>query len=115
MKKNNKKSAKPLIVVSLFIFAVFTSIILLYVGVKLECERVTKEKVLAQEKLNALKNWEVSLIAQKQALSSEERIVGIAENNLGMVRKGQPFKVLTVSKNEIKHVAEELKKKYEKF
>ncbi len=113
MKNKNKNSVKPFIVISLFIFAVLASIILLYVGVKLECGKLTKEKVLAQEKLNAQKNWRTSLIAQEQALSAEERIVSIAENKLNMVRGTQPTITLTVSKDKIEHISEELKKKYE--
>ena len=115
MKSRNKNSAKPFIAISLFVFAVLASIILLYVGLKLECEKLTKEKVLAEEKLNAQKNWKVSLTAQEQALSAEERIVRIAEQELNMVKGTQSPVILTVSKDKIEHISEELEKKYEKF
>ena len=56
-------------------------------GVKLECEKLTKEKVLTEEKLKEIKNWKINLIAQDQDLSAEERIVSIAETELGMIRR----------------------------
>ena len=108
-----KKSAKPSIMLGLFVFVIYAFLMLAYVGVKLECEKLTKDKVLAYEKLAQVKNWKVNLIAQDQALSSEERIVGIAQDELGMVRRTEPQLVVKVSKEKIEHIAEALKEKYE--
>ncbi len=108
-----KKSAKPLIGFGLFTFAVLTFVILLYVGLKLECERLTKLKVLTEEKLNAKNNSKINLLAQEQALSSEERIVKIAETELGMVRRTEPPLLLKVDKAKIDRISETIDKRYE--
>lgn len=97
----------------LFIFVVYAFLMLAYVGVKLECGKLTRDKVLAYEKLNQVKNWKVNLIARDQALSSEERIVSIARNELGMVRRTGPQLVVKVSKEKIEEIAGALKVKYE--
>ncbi len=108
-----KKSAKPSILFGLFVFVAFTFLILVYVGVKLECEKLTREKVLTQEKLGDIKNWKINLVAKYQELSSEERITEIAADELGMVKMAQPPAVLTVSKERIDEISKALKKKYE--
>ena len=108
-----KKSAKPLIFFNSFVFIVITSLILAYVGVKLECEKLTREKVLTEEKLKEIKNWRVNLTAQDQDLSAEERIVGIAESELGMVRRTEAPLQLDVSKEKIEEISKAIEKKYE--
>ena len=75
-----KKSAKPLIFFNSFVFIVITSLILGNIGVKLECEKLTKEKILTGERLKEIKNWKTDLTAQEQDLSAEERVVLIAES-----------------------------------
>ncbi len=108
-----KKSAKPLIFFSLFIFVAFTLLILMYVGVRLECEKLTKEKILTEEKFSDIKNWKINLIAQDQALSSEERIVSIAENELGMIRRTDSPIIISVNKRKIEEISKIIDKKYE--
>ena len=108
-----KKSAKPIIFFILFVFVAYTMLTLVYVGVRLECEKSTKEKVLTTEKLSDLKNWRINLIAQDQALSSEERIVGIAENDLGMIKRTDPSIILKVNKDKIESISKLIDKKYE--
>ena len=108
-----KKSAKPIIIFILFVFISYTFLTLVYVGVRLECEKLTREKVLAQERLSEIRNWKINLTAQDQALSSEERIVNIAQNELGMVKRTEPSLVLTVSKTKIEQISSEIQKKYE--
>jgi cell division protein FtsL len=108
-----KKSAKPLIFFNSFVFIVITSLILGCVGVKLECEKLTKEKVLAEEKLKEVKNWKINLTAQDQELEAEERIVSIAETELGMIRRTDVPMVLDVSKEKIDEISKAIEKKYE--
>ena len=108
-----KKSAKPTILFVLFVFVAYTFIILLYVGVRLEYEKLTKEKVLAQQRLSDVKNWKINLLVQDQALSSEERIVGIAQDELGMVRDTVQPIILNVSKEKIEKISKTIDKKYE--
>ncbi len=99
-----KKTSKPFIALSLLVFIVLTSLILSYVGIKLECEMLIKEKVLAEEKLSAKKNWRVNLFAQYQYLSTKERIVEIAKNELGMVENSEADTIMIVSKDKIKRI-----------
>ncbi len=108
-----KKSAKPMIVFIVFVFISSTFLTLFYVGLKLECEKITKQNVLAEEKLNEVKNWKVNLTAQDQLLSSEERIVELAQDDLGMVRRVEPPIVFKVSKERIDKISKEIEKKYE--
>jgi len=107
------KGSKSNILYTLFLFVVFTLLGLGYVSIKLKCEQLTKDKVLAEEKLNAVKNTRLSLIATEQNLSSEERIVKIAESELGMVRNKEPFMQVKVSKEKIDEINKALQKKYE--
>lgn len=97
-----KKTSKPFIVLSLLIFILVASMILAYVGIKLECEMLIKERVLAEEKFNAKKNWRVNLLAQYQNLSAKERITEIARNQLGMVENFNADTIMIVSKDKIK-------------
>lgn len=108
-----KKSAKPLIAFIIFLFVTSTFLVLIYVGLRLECEKLTKEKVLTEERLKEIKNWKINLIARDQSLSSEERIVGIAQNELGMIRRTEPPVVFRVSKDRIDKISKEIEKKYE--
>ena len=108
-----KKSIKPLIALSVFIFVVFAFLILIYVSVKLECGKLTREKVISGEKLNDLNNWTINLTAQNQALSAEERIVNIAQNELGMVRDSVSPGLMTVSKEKIDKLSEAINKEHE--
>jgi cell division protein FtsL len=108
-----KRSAKPLIFFNSFVFIVITSLILGYVGVKLECEKLTKEKVLTEEKLKEVKNWRINLTAQDQDLSAEERIVSVAETELGMIKRSDVPIELNVSKEKIDEISKAIEKKYE--
>jgi cell division protein FtsL len=97
-----KKTSKPFIILSLLIFIIVASLILAYVGLKIECDMLLKEKVLAEENLNAKKNWKVNLLAQYQNLSAKERITEIAKIQLGMVENFSPDTTIIVSKDKVK-------------
>ncbi len=107
-----KKSAKPLILFTLFYMVTITLFILGYVGIKLNCEELTRQKVLAEQELENIENWKLSLSAQQQALTAENRIVPLAEE-LGMVKPSDVPVVLTVDKSEIEKVSKIVKDKYE--
>jgi cell division protein FtsL len=108
-----KKSFKPFIALILLTFIGLTFLILSYVGIKLECEMLIKDKVLAEEKYNSKKNWCVNLVAQIQFLSTKERIVEIAKNGLGMVEKTEYDTILIVSKDKINRIAEILEQEHD--
>ena len=108
-----KKSAKPLILITLFYMVTITLFILGYVGIKLKCEELTRQKVLTEQELENIENWKLSLSAQRQALTAEDRIVPIAEEELGMIKPSDAPVILTVNKNEIERVSKIVKDKYE--
>ena len=108
-----KKSSKPMIFFILFILAAYTGLILSYVGTKLECELLMKEKFNAQKTHDTKRNRRVNLIAESQYLSSEERIVKIAQEDLGMIRRTEPEMILTISKDKVDKISNELSEKYE--
>lgn len=108
-----KKSSKPVILLTLFYFITAALFMLGYVGIKLNCEILTKKKVLAQEELSNKKNWKLNLTAQKQSLIGEERILNIARDDLGMVKQDNPILVLSVDKEKIETISQEVIDKYE--
>ncbi len=108
-----KKSAKPLILLTLFYMVTITLFILGYVGIKLKCEELTKQKFLTEQELENTKNWQLNLSAQNQALTSEDRIVPLAENELGMIKPAEIPVELTVDKDKIENISKIIKDKYE--
>ena len=108
-----KKSAKPLIFFNSFVFIVATSLILGYIGIKLECEKLTKEIILTEERLKEIKNRRTDLTAQDQDLSAEENITGIAKTGLGMIKRTGNPAVLDVSNEKIQEITKAIDKKYE--
>lgn len=107
------KGSKSNILYTLFLLVVFTLLGLGYVSIKLKCEELAKDKVLAEEKLIAVKNTQLSLVASEQNLSSEEKIVKIAQEELGLVRKQGPQMQVKVSKEKIDEINKALREKYE--
>jgi cell division protein FtsL len=108
-----KKGSKPFLFFSVLLFTAFIVLILFYVGIKLRCEELTKNKILAEKQLDLKKNWQVNLTVKYQFLTSEDRITEIAEKNLGMIRGGSPVHKVEVSKDKIEKIEDRLKEKYE--
>ena len=108
-----KTGSKPLIFSVLFLLVIYSMLALGYVAVRQECERLTKEKVENQKALDSKLTEQVNLIADVQSNSSEERIVKIASEELGMIKRTEPEILLKVSKEKIDNVEEALKEKYE--
>ena len=107
------KSSKSRIISTLFLLVVFTLLGLGYVSVKLKCEALIKEKFLLGEKLKAISNQNTALLGQRQDLTSEERIVEIAKNELGLEVNKRPQMTVKVNKEKIEKIEKILKEKYE--
>ena len=107
------KGSKNKIVSTLFLLVVFTLLGLGYVSVKLKCEAMIKEKFLLSEKLKAISNQNTALLGKRQDMTSEERVVEIAKNELGMELNTQPQMILEVNKEKIEKIEKVLKEKYE--
>jgi cell division protein FtsL len=108
-----KKGSKNKIAISLFYCVVVAFFVLAYVGLRLRCEQFIKDKVDKQYTLKKANDINLGLIAQQQDLSSEERITGIAENELGMVKDNGQSQTVTVDTEKIERISEALKEKYE--
>lgn len=104
MKKNSKKT----ILFNLILIVTIAIFVLSYVGIKLKYDILTKDKVVLQKELNNKKNSRTNLLAQKQSLTSEDRIVNIAKNELGLVRYLKPTKTLIVKKSKIEALSKKL-------
>ncbi len=109
MKKNSKKT----ILFNLLLIATVAVFVLGYVGVKLKFDILTKDKVLLERDLMSLKNSKINLLAEKQSLSSEGRIVEIAKQKLKMVTYLKPDKTIEVQESRIKELSKKLRGKYE--
>jgi len=107
------KNSKPFLGYGLLTGIVITVYALSYVGIKLKCESFIKEKVITKQNCDAAKNEELNLTAQIQNLNSEERIVAIAQNELGMIKGSAPVLSLSVSREKIENLQKEINSKYE--
>ena len=108
-----KKSAKPAISKILFLLMVITAVVLGNVGLRFKYEELMRKKVGLVKTIKDERTRRVNLIAEYQEYSSEKRIVEVAENKLGMVRRVQPKISISVDKNLINEVNDFLKAKYE--
>ena len=108
-----KKGSKPLLLFVLFLLITYSLLILGYVAVKQECELLVKDQVESGKALDMLRNKQVSLIAEIQNLTSEERIVKIASEELNMIKRSEAKILLTISKEKIEMINDILKEKYE--
>jgi hypothetical protein len=100
-----KKSLKPALIFSLLFFTATALLVLSYVGIKLECEVMVKEKVNAEDRLETGLNTKIDYTARYQLLNSEERITGIAQTELGMLRDSTSSSSIFISTEEINRVA----------
>ena len=108
-----KKSAKPAILMVLILLLVATALVLSNVGLRFKYEELVRKKVELDKSLKDQRTKRVNLIAGFQAVSSENKIVFIAESKLGMVRRTQPKIIVNVNNNLIKEVNKKLKAKYD--
>lgn len=108
-----KKGSKPFILYALLVIVILTLLILGFVGVKLENEVLAKQKLAGEEKLSALKNARINIIAELQNYSAEERIMEIAFNQLNMIKPEQPAEIKYVSKEKIEMINKIIAEKYE--
>ena len=108
-----KKGSKPFLFFSVLLFTTFIVLALFYVGIKLKCEELTKEKILSEKQLDLKKNWQVDLTVRYQFLTSEERITEIAEKELGMIRGGPSILKIEISKQKTETMENRLREKYE--
>ena len=108
-----KQSAKPFIIKIIFLLVVVTSMVLVSIGLRFKYEELMREKSKLNKILKEERSLKVNLIAEYQAYSSKEKIISVAENKLGMIRRTQPKITINVNKDLIKEVNEKLESKHE--
>jgi cell division protein FtsL len=107
------KNSKPFLGYGLLTGIAITLYALTYVGIKLECESLIKDKVITIQNYSSAQNEKLNLTAQFQYLNSEERIMAIAQNELGMIKSPAPILTLSVSREKIEQMQKEINSKYE--
>ncbi len=108
-----KKSAKPLIVIVMFLLLVITTLVLISVGLRLKYEESVRTKVELQKILKSERTKKVNLVANYQMVAAEDIITSSAKNDLGMVQNSEPGIKITVSKDKIEELSKLLKEKYD--
>lgn len=108
-----KKGNKPIIIYLLIIIMISTVFVLLMVGFKLKTEELSRTRFETENRLKTEKGNQINLIADYQTYVSEDRIVRIAINDLGLVRRTEPVEKLFYSKNKLEVVNRLLKLKYD--
>ena len=88
-------------------------LVLLQVILKLEIEKLTKEKIVLEETISADKNVTTMLLVEVQKLESRERIVGIAQEKLGMSGNNEANTVIEMDKFQVDHTIKAVNSKYE--
>jgi len=83
------------------------------VGVKLKYDMLLKDKTLQEKELKNRNNLQLNLLAQKQSLSTEARIVELATTKLGLVNYLVADQTISVNKSDIEELDKKLRGKYE--
>jgi hypothetical protein len=107
------KNSKPFLGYGLLAGIAITLYALSYVGIKLKCESLIKDKLITTQNCGSAQNEKLNLTAQFQLLNSEERIVEIAQQELGMIKCLTPSLTLSVSREKIDLLQNEINSKYE--
>jgi len=108
-----KKNSKKVILYNLVLIATIAFFVLGYVGVKLKYDMLLKDKTLQEKELKNRNNLQLNLLAQKQSLSTEARIVELATTKLGLVNYLVADQTISVNKSDIEELDKKLRGKYE--
>jgi cell division protein FtsL len=90
-----------------------TAIVLVNVGLRFKNEELVRLKSELLKIKSDQRTLKVKFIAEYQDLSTENRIVSIAERKLGMQKQDMPSVIIKVDKKLIDEVAKKLNSKYE--
>jgi cell division protein FtsB len=97
----------------LFMLFIFGSLIIIHVALKKKCDDLIKQKVDAEQELKNQNIIQNNLFAKYQNLTSEERIIPIAFQELGMVTADPPIGVITIEKEKILDLQALLREQYD--
>ena len=116
MKKKRTKKSKSKISLGRILLNVIVPIVVsvfIYLVLHTENRYLLKEVDLLDQELGAIQNKLETKIAEVQKLQSEDRIVKLAEERLGMVRIEQPLEQLFVCHEKINRIKKIVNSKYE--
>lgn len=108
-----KKSAKPTIFLLITLLLIVTVFALASVGLKLKYEQYGLQKDKAEKTYKAESQRKIKLTADYQTVTTEERIVSVAQSQLGLIRNVEPAFVIKYDKSKVEELNEILKEKYE--
>lgn len=98
-----------------FIIMVIAAALILfsYVVLLSEIKRMNKDKITKQEALNERINRVEMKMVEIQKLMSEDRIVGFAQDSLGLIRPADNLETITVSKEQVTQILKAINEKYD--
>jgi cell division protein FtsB len=108
-----KKSSKPAIFLLITLLLIVTVFALVSVGLKLKYEQNLLLKDKAEKTYRAESQRKIKLTAEYQTVTTEERIVSVAQSDLGLIRNIEPAFVIKFDVNKIEEINEILIEKYE--
>ncbi|MCX7876635.1 MAG: cell division protein FtsL [Melioribacteraceae bacterium] len=95
------------------IIVVIAFSVFIYVFLISEIKRMNREKIIKQEILTERINKLEMYLVEVQKLTSESRIVSLAQDSLGLSRPEKNIEIISVSKNQIIQVENFIKGKYD--
>jgi len=107
-----KKSAKPFLLFAVSSILLVTVIFLLAVGLKINYEKMTKEKDKSEQSLNAAKLKKIDLTAEFQSVTAPENIIPAALS-LGLMKRTQSQQLVYADSEKIENINMILRDKYE--
>ena len=78
-----------------------------------EIKRFNREKITKREMLNEKLNQEKAKFVDVQKLSSEDRIVKLAQDSLSLIRPTENLEIIVVPKDQIKQIEKLVNEKYD--
>ncbi|MCU0343679.1 MAG: hypothetical protein MUF28_07640 [Ignavibacterium sp.] len=108
-----KKSSKPTIFLLISLLLIVTVFTLAGIGLKLRYEQFLLQKDKAEKIVKAESQRKIKLTAEYQTLIAEERIVAIAQSDLGLIRNIEPVFTIKYDNNKLEEINDIFKEKYE--
>ncbi len=114
-KKRTQKSKKKGLIGRIVFYGIIPIVgsLFLFLVLNTENKYLYKEIDLMEGELGALQGRLEERIAEVQKLQSEDRIVNLATERLGMIRIDQPLEELFVSREKINRIKRIVNSKYE--
>ncbi len=100
-KNNNKKFSLKKLFPAIIVLGILS---FLYLFIYTQIKQMVREKRTLETQLAQVKDRMEGKIVKIQKLSSEERIVKIAENRLGLIQSGVPRQKIIVDRDKIQKI-----------